>query len=76
MQHPLSQNEQLGGTGNVRSLWSREAAGQELRHKHAQLETNAEPFTVRGQSTTVAFVSGPRKVRKVLPQSRQAIPSK
>jgi hypothetical protein len=47
-----------------------------LGHERAQLEADSQPLAVCGTAPCVALVSGPRRVRKVLPRCRVTTISK
>jgi hypothetical protein len=63
---PFSQNERLVASGNVTSLRSRRLSGVSRGMKVPSLNRMPSHSPSAGQSAVVAFVSGPRSVRKVL----------
>src|SRR5262249_16910463 len=73
---PFSQKEQFDAFGKVISLWSRRLPGGRWGMKVPGLKRMQTHSPSTGQSRIVARVSGPLKVRKVLPLNRVTAISK
>ena len=73
---PSSQNDRLDASGSVTSFRSSSCPGGSLGMNVPSLNRIPSHSPSEGQSIVVAFVSGPRRVRKVLPLWRVTAISK